>query len=112
MVPVLTSERLSAGELDWTFDVPGDSPFFQGHFPGHPILPGVVALAWMQAAADRLCGAAAGDGTLLNVKFQTVITPGARLHLSLTPKSAGMMLGVVRSEGGVHASALIPVPKE
>jgi 3-hydroxymyristoyl/3-hydroxydecanoyl-(acyl carrier protein) dehydratase len=111
MLPFLTSETCTAGELRWTFTVPATTPFFGGHFPGHPILPGVVALSWMLAAAEKLRGQALGPLTLLNAKFQLVIEPGAEVELTLAPKAGGHLLAVVRSPAGVHASALIPVPE-
>ena len=111
-VPILTSESRSPGQFQWTFTVPADLPFFRGHFPGHPILPGVVALGWLLAAAESLQGRSSATLELLNVKFQTVIVPGAALELTLAAKSGGHLIGTIRSSAGVHATALIPRPKE
>ena len=108
MLPPLTSEILTADGLTWTFVVPVDLPFFEGHFPDHPILPGVVALGWLLAGAERFTGRNLDAAELLNVKFQVVIFPGAALELSVTPKAGGRLQGVIRSEAGIHASALIP----
>ncbi len=106
--PLLESESLSPENLRWTFQVPVDYPFFEGHFPGHPILPGVVALGWMLAGAERFLGRPVEAAELLNVKFQVVILPGARLELLVTPKGGGRLQGMIRSEAGTHASVLIP----
>ena len=109
MLPDLTDETVSADGLRWTFVVPVDYPLFEGHFPGHPILPGVVALAWMLAAAERFLARPLGPVELVNVKFQVVILPGTALDLTLVPKTGGRFLqAAIRSEAGVHASALIP----
>ena len=108
MVPPLTSETLAADGLRWTFTVPADLPFFEGHFPGHPILPGVVALGWMLRAAERFLSRPLGAVALLNVKFQVVILPGAELTLTVDAKTAGRLQAAIRSEAGTHASALIP----
>ena len=108
MLPPLSSEVVGAEGLTWKFFVPMELPFFEGHFPGHPILPGVVALGWLLAAAERFTGRTPAAVELLNVKFQVVILPGAALELSVVPKSGGRLLGTIRSEAGVHASALIP----
>ena len=108
MLPPLASESLTTDGLRWTFTVPVDHPLFEGHFPGHPILPGVVALGWLLAAAERFLGRTLGSVELLNVKFQLVILPGTLLELTLQPKAGGRLQGIVRSEAGVHASALIP----
>lgn len=107
--PVLLTESISPGQgLQWTFRVPEDLPFFGGHFPGHPILPGVVALGWMIAAAERFLGEPVVAAELLNVKFQVVVLPGALLELSVVPKGNGRLQGTIRSEAGIHASVLIP----
>ena len=108
MVPSLSSEAISTEGLIWNFVVPPELPFFEGHFPGHPILPGVVALGWLLAAAERFAGRQIEATALLNVKFQVVILPGAALELTVVPKAGGRLQGTIRSEAGVHASVLIP----
>lgn len=108
LLPPLTSEVHTADGLTWTFRVPVDLPFFEGHFPGHPILPGVVALGWLLAGAERFLGGPLGTAELLNVKFQVVILPGTEVELAIVPKAGGRLQGTLRSPAGIHASALIP----
>ena len=108
MLPALTSEVRSDQGLRWTFTVPEQTPFFRGHFPGHPILPGVVALQWMLLAAARWQQTAAESITLVNVKFRVVIEPGACVELTVERKSAAHLQASIRSEAGIHATALIP----
>jgi 3-hydroxyacyl-[acyl-carrier-protein] dehydratase len=40
-----TEEQITASAC-----VPGDSPWYGGHFPGHPTLPGIAILALVQEA--------------------------------------------------------------
>ena len=61
-----------------------DHPAFDGHFPGHPILPGVALLALvLEAARDRAeLAAAIGDRPRLPVaKFLAPVLPGAQLAI-------------------------------
>ncbi len=109
MVPALASEKRTADGLEWRFQAPPGHPLFEGHFPGHPILPGVVALEWMIQAAERFLGRRLATPNLLNLKFQAVILPGAELELTLARKPGNHLAASIRSAAGVHASVLIPV---
>ena len=89
-----------------------DEFFFQGHYPGHPIVPGVILCeASMQAGAILLSGQLAGrDGvpvaTRLNdVKFKRVVNPGDVIRMEVTLRermaNAFFLLAKVTCEGKV-----------
>ena len=41
------------GEDACTFSVPGTFSGYRGHFPGNPILPGIVQLSFIRRLAER-----------------------------------------------------------
>ena len=64
--------------------------FFQGHFPGEPVMPGVLIVeALAQAGSipllklDSFKGKTAYLGGLNNVKFRQKVTPGDVLTLQV-----------------------------
>ena len=77
------------------YTVRGDEWFLQGHFPGMPIVPGVIQCEMMgQTCCALLSDRVKGHKTLFtgmnNVKFRNQVTPGDTLefHVSLE-KSRG-----------------------
>jgi 3-hydroxymyristoyl/3-hydroxydecanoyl-(acyl carrier protein) dehydratase len=73
----------SHSELDLTFDM--GCPWLDGHFPGQPILPGVVQIGWAVYFAGEIYGYHSGVHTLEQIKFRRPILPGKRLTLHLIP---------------------------
>ncbi|HEY6089408.1 MAG TPA: UDP-3-O-acyl-N-acetylglucosamine deacetylase [Gemmatimonadaceae bacterium] len=68
-----------------------NEPFFQGHFPGHPIMPGVLIIeAMAQVGGMLLLGSVPDPDTkvvyfmsLDNVKFRRPVKPGDQLRFEL-----------------------------
>jgi 3-hydroxymyristoyl/3-hydroxydecanoyl-(acyl carrier protein) dehydratase len=64
-------------------DVPTDLVWFDGHFPGDPILPGVAQIGWAIAFAREHFGLDTDPHEIDRVKFLHTARPGARLELKL-----------------------------
>jgi beta-hydroxyacyl-ACP dehydratase FabZ len=68
-----------------------NEPFFQGHFPGHPIMPGVLIVEALAQTGGILALKAMGGGTRIayftgidNVKFRRPVVPGDQLRLEIS----------------------------
>lgn len=73
------------------YHVRGDEFFLQGHFPGNPVVPGVILCEMMaQATCVLLCGEDEGKTpyftSMKNVKFRKMVKPGDTLesHCKIT----------------------------
>ena len=78
-------------------------PQFDGHFPGHPILAGVVQLEWAALLGRERFGITGEFVGMEAIKFQRVITPGQQITLSLNWVS-GKLGFRYTSPAGRHAS--------
>ncbi|MEK7402715.1 MAG: bifunctional UDP-3-O-[3-hydroxymyristoyl] N-acetylglucosamine deacetylase/3-hydroxyacyl-ACP dehydratase [Gemmatimonadota bacterium] len=94
-----------------------NEPFFAGHFPGHPIMPGVLIIeAMAQVGGMLLLGAIENPQSkvvyftsLNNVKWRRPVKPGDQLRFELELLQVrGMMCrmkGVAKVDGEVVAEA-------
>lgn len=64
--------------------LPTTLAWFQGHFPGEPILPGISQVHMAVLLAREVFGWAPESGDLTRVKFKDIIRPGEVLDLTLT----------------------------
>jgi len=85
-----------------------NEPFFQGHFPGHPIMPGVLiieAMAQVGGIYAHLAGEVEGDKVpyfvgIDQARFRKPVLPGDVLRLELT--LAGLRRGIYTFVGKAY----------
>lgn len=94
------------GEVLLRLQVEPGLPQFLGHFPGHPILPGVAQLDWVLLFGREWLGLTAPFQGLDGLKFQQVITPGLVVELQLSYRAPQLSF-VYRSARGQHASGKV-----
>jgi 3-hydroxymyristoyl/3-hydroxydecanoyl-(acyl carrier protein) dehydratase len=83
MPDVVAIDRPAEGRIVLTLRVPAGAAVFDGHFPGRPILPGVVQVDWAIRLAHRHLGLEQEVAREFQVKFRRVIGPDCALTLSL-----------------------------
>jgi acyl-coenzyme A synthetase/AMP-(fatty) acid ligase len=88
--------------------VPPDLLYFDGHFPGSPILPGVVQVDWAIARGRAYFDVPPVFRDIAALKFQQVIAPGATVQLELAwdPAKSSLQFKYL-SEAGQHASGRV-----
>jgi len=67
--------------MNATIDVPSAGAWFEGHFPGRPILPGVAELALVMDALARKAGHPVSLQGIAFARLRQLVLPGDRLEL-------------------------------
>lgn len=80
------------------FVVPAAHPSLAGHFPGRPILPGVVLLDEVLAAARGAFGFKRVDA-IPAVKFQSPVAPGGVIEIQLERLGARVRFRCLDEDG-------------
>lgn len=118
--PFLLVDRvvsLEADKITAIKNVSINEPFFQGHFPGMPIMPGVLIVEAM-AQAGGILAARTSDFNpethvilfmgVDKVRFRKPVTPGDQLVMEIVPLRRGKvwkMQGTAMVDGQVACSA-------
>ena len=91
----------------WT--VPADHPAFAGHFPGTPILPGVILLDTVLHAIAAETGIALDICQISSVKFLSPASPGDELVIQHTLSASGAIrFDVVAGMRKIANGSIVP----
>jgi beta-hydroxyacyl-ACP dehydratase FabZ len=94
-----------------------NEPYFQGHFPGVPVMPGVLQIEAMAQAGGILASRAVAFDPATHVmlfmaidavKFRKAVVPGDQLVIEVVPLRKGKifkMKGEIKVDGQVVSSA-------
>ncbi|RAS38080.1 AMP-binding protein [Paraburkholderia bryophila] len=106
------AEARSGDTLHYDLRVPPTLVHFAGHFPGLPILPGVVQVDWaIRLAADHV-PAARAIASVDRLKFMAPVAPGAVLKLTLAHDAARRRLQFVYKLSGRECASGVIVYRE
>ncbi|TAN64067.1 3-hydroxyacyl-ACP dehydratase FabZ [bacterium] len=100
-----------------------NEPFFQGHFPNHPIMPGVLIIEAMAQVGGVLAFKSADVSNKVvyfmgidNARFRRPVMPGDTLELTLTVtkcrgtiwafKGEAVVAGALVAEAGLMATIM------
>ena len=85
--------------------------FFDGHFPGNPVVPAVILVEMVAQAGGLAAGAPASSGAPLKLRvaalgpFKFPAAVGADVTLDIAVKVAGSLGGMFKIEGDVSAGS-------
>lgn len=107
-------ESNTENEIRAVIQVPAASPWFDGHFPGEPILPG---LAQIGIVFDVIKKASEGELRVLSVsrvRFKRIVRPEDRLEVIVTPlkKEADAYTFQIQIQGAQVSSGVVRLKRK
>lgn len=97
-LPEIESEKIEGNKAEFELRLQPELRWFEGHFPGQPILPGVAQLHIAALLAERVWGIGFPGHDMSRVKFRRIMQPEEHVSLALTRKD--MRLDFQFSSGG------------
>jgi 3-hydroxyacyl-[acyl-carrier-protein] dehydratase len=108
---ILSMEEEPVKKLTGLKNVTMNEPFFEGHFPGNPVMPGVLMIEAMAQAAGMLANLDAelhgkkGDLYFLvkvdKARFNQIVVPGDQLILEVIQKRIVRRMGIYECQASV-----------
>ncbi|HDR9755457.1 TPA: beta-hydroxyacyl-ACP dehydratase, partial [Burkholderia aenigmatica] len=92
------------------FTIPADHPALPGHFPGHPVVPGVVLLDHAIHAIGTALNRPLHTWRLGSAKFLSPVAPGEPLELTFDPAASGAIRFTLRTGAREVASGVLSAP--
>ncbi|HXF87430.1 MAG TPA: 3-hydroxyacyl-ACP dehydratase FabZ family protein [Xanthobacteraceae bacterium] len=108
LIDRITALNLAEKTISTEAVVPTQSTIFEGHFPGYPLMPGVLLIESMAQTAGWLVVALNRFermpflAALKEVKLRTFVQPGAKLALSAKLAHDGSGFAVTEAQGKVE----------
>lgn len=109
--PVVLKWNETADELSAKIVFPPDSRCFEGHFPAHPILPGVAQLFFIRQFAKSVFRDFPPVTSFKRLKFQKLVFPSCVLDLKVTRKPESAFSFTLAMNGEMCASGLVVGPQ-
>jgi beta-hydroxyacyl-ACP dehydratase FabZ len=90
MVDRIVEMDMEAGTVVGLKNLTMNEEFFQGHFPGNPVMPGVLQMEAMAQVAGVMLNSRAGNEgktayfmSMNKVKFRKMVIPGDQLRIEV-----------------------------
>ncbi|QSX33925.1 thioester dehydrase [Shewanella avicenniae] len=87
-LPTVIEHHSEPSCATWLMQIDAEHPAFAGHFPEHPIVPGVVQLDWAVSLGCAHFGYSAAVAQIEVLKFQQLILPNTQFTLTINHDAA------------------------
>lgn len=105
--PVVVSVAGAVPEFQLTLKVDPELEGFRGHFPGNPVLAGIVQVHWAATFTKNLFNYDQVPTQIKRLKFKNIVQPPATLVLSLRQVDSQSVQFEFSSESYSHSMGML-----
>ena len=111
---IITAGRDNTGAVAAKVSTDAQSPWFSGHFPGDPVLPGIAQLHMITACIEQVLQRQFVLQNLARVKFKKLIRPGDVLdiHADAGKKEHNYTFSIQHNNQQVCSGRLVLAPRK
>lgn len=106
ILPEILEQSRVGDDARVRFVAPASLEYFAGHFPGFPVLPGVIQIGWVQHLAEKLFARRFTVTGMHRIKFMRIVRPGHEVTLELRLEGARINFRYSDAEGSCSSGTL------
>ncbi len=91
---IISRQKIDQQNINAVFSFKKELELFKGHFPGNPILPGIVQIEMVKYAIEKSYDQTFSIKTIKKTKFSNLIHPDTMVSLDITIKEEANMFNV------------------
>lgn len=107
--PLVVSVQQNDDSVELLLSIRENTRYFDGHFPGHPVLPGIAQVDWAIEFAQQYFSIEGQFQALESLKFPEFIQPNAQvcLKLSYRPEKQKVIFSFHKDERKVSSGRMV-----
>lgn len=107
-------ESNTENEIRAVIEIPAASPWFDGHFPGEPVLPGLAQISMVYDVIKKASEGELRVSSVNRVRFRRIVRPGDRLDVIAIPlkKEADAYTFQIQIQGDLVSSGVVRLKRK
>ena len=102
-------DKSSPDKITMEVEINDGSPWFSGHFPDDPVLPGIAQIAMAFEAVKHLRGGDAKITEVKKIRFKQIIKPNDRVTINVSPTKGNTYKFRILSKGELACNGILSV---
>ncbi len=105
----ISIDESSPDKVSMEVEINASSPWYSGHFPNDPVLPGIAQIAMAFEAIKHLKGEDVKITEVKKIRFKQIIRPNDRLIITVSPGKGNAYKFSILLKGELACNGILSV---